>query len=236
MQAAQIVAWYQSLEEVSTLPPGVSMLNPYRNPATWEVVKAFYERFYSDTLSRSLILGINPGRLGAGTTGIPFTDPERLQSKCGLPWPGPPSHEPSSVFVYQVIDAWGGVEAFYRDFFIGAVSPLGLVQSTPEGRAVNANYYDSPTIQSALQSFMETNLRWQAQHTSRERVLLYGMGHNLKAFARINQSLQLFDDVRAVEHPRYIMQYKAKQVELYLDKHLEALRWLRDGNSAVGGT
>lgn len=30
------------------------------------------------------ILGINPGRFGAGTTGIAFIDPIRLENECGI--------------------------------------------------------------------------------------------------------------------------------------------------------
>jgi hypothetical protein len=229
MTANDILNWYAGLTEVESLPPGVRMLHPYRNPATWEVVTAFYHQFYADSGPRHLILGINPGRLGAGTTGIPFTDPIRLQSHCGLPWNGPTSYETSSAFVYQVIDQWGGASAFYRDFFIGAVSPLGLVQTTPSGGEVNANYYDSPAIFQALLPFMQANLRWQAQHTVSKRVLLYGQGKNLAALNRMNQTLHLFQEVRAVEHPRYIMQYKAKQVPLFVNRHVEALAWLKEG-------
>ncbi len=35
-------------------------------------------------IHRYLILGINPGRFGGGITGIPFTDPIRLQNICGI--------------------------------------------------------------------------------------------------------------------------------------------------------
>ena len=204
-------------------------MNPYRDapPGVWRAIEAFYHRYYPPG-ERSLILGINPGRLGAGATGIPFTDPHRLKEACGITMEGVTSHEPSSVFVYKVIAAWGGAEAFYTDFFIGAVSPLGLLQTNTRGREVNCNYYDSAAILQAMTPFIAENLDWQARHTRTQRVLLYGTGQNLKAFQSLQENR--FKEVRAVEHPRYIMQYKAKSIPLYLDKHLEALEWLKGGS------
>ncbi|NJK87700.1 MAG: DUF4918 family protein [Bacteroidales bacterium] len=63
-----------------------------------------------------MILGINPGRHGAGVTGITFTDTKRLWEKCGIKAEGRVTHEPSSVFFYEIIDAFGGVEKFYSHF------------------------------------------------------------------------------------------------------------------------
>ena len=60
------------------------MMNPYTNGAAWEVVEKFYLKYYNDDRPRAFIFGINPGRHGAGVTGIPFTDPIRLAEKCGI--------------------------------------------------------------------------------------------------------------------------------------------------------
>ena len=228
ISSTDILTWYKGLHIDAALPAGIRVLNPYRDASAdvWRAIEAFYSTYYPP-VERSLILGINPGRLGAGATGIPFTDPHRLQQACGITKPGVTSHEPSSVFVYKVIAAWGGVEAFYRDFFIGAVSPLGLVQTNARGNEVNCNYYDAPTIQEAMTPFIQENLRWQAQHTHSHRVLLYGAGQNLKAFTKLQEGL--FNEVKAVEHPRYIMQYKAKSMDEYINKHLQALTWLNGG-------
>jgi hypothetical protein len=67
--------------------------------------------------------------LGAGATGIPFTDTKRLESDCAeSKTPDIATHEPSSVFVYEMIKAYGGPKNFYgNDFYISSVSPLGFV-------------------------------------------------------------------------------------------------------------
>lgn len=63
-----------------------------------------------------LMLGINPGRLGAGSTGICFTDTKRCEADLGFPVEGMRTHEPSSDFFYRVVRAAGGAEAFTAVF------------------------------------------------------------------------------------------------------------------------
>src|SRR5690606_32849252 len=116
------------------------------------VAKKFYSKYYNDNDRRSLILGINPGRLGAGATGIPFTDTKRLSDECGIHPIGMHTHEPSSVFVYDMIDAYGGVEMFYRNFYISSVCPLGCV-AVKQGKELNYNYYDSKSLERSIPPF-----------------------------------------------------------------------------------
>ena len=87
--AQKVVSFYSLLEFTGTLPEGIAIMNPFReNPKIIPVITQFYSKFYSDNNSRHLILGINPGRFGAGVTGIPFTDTKRLSENCGLSIPG----------------------------------------------------------------------------------------------------------------------------------------------------
>src|ERR1700748_2326285 len=115
-RAAEIIKFLESLRDSRTdLPPGIQLINPHdQNPEVMHTVRLFYQKYYGDDASRILILGINPGRLGVGMTGIPFTDPKRLVSVLGLPYSGKVTHEPSSVFVYDMVDAFGGPEKFYK--------------------------------------------------------------------------------------------------------------------------
>ena len=53
-------------------------MNPYKNAETWAVASRFYEKFYSDRKPRAFIFGINPGRHGAGVTGVPSGQARRL--------------------------------------------------------------------------------------------------------------------------------------------------------------
>ena len=82
--ADRILSFYQSLTITAKLPKGVEVLNPYANADTFKYCSAFYHKYYEDNEPRTLILGINPGRYGAGLTGIPFTDPVKLEMICGI--------------------------------------------------------------------------------------------------------------------------------------------------------
>jgi uracil-DNA glycosylase len=67
------------------LPQNIKIMNPFKeNQKIIPISSSFYEKYYNDNNPRHLILGINPGRFGAGVTGIPFTDTKRLADKCGL--------------------------------------------------------------------------------------------------------------------------------------------------------
>ncbi|SFV68072.1 hypothetical protein MNB_SV-10-1583 [hydrothermal vent metagenome] len=60
------------------------MIFPFDKPGSRRVMEIFYLKDYDDENPRTLLLGINPGRNGAGVTGIGFTDPILLEEKCGI--------------------------------------------------------------------------------------------------------------------------------------------------------
>lgn len=71
--AKRLLQYYQQLEPPYPLPDGVEVLFPQQDKAVMKLVEQFLLKFYDDTRPRKLMLGINPGRLGAGLTGINFT-------------------------------------------------------------------------------------------------------------------------------------------------------------------
>lgn len=221
--ATRIIDFYSSLEFRGILPAGISVMNPFReNPAIIPLIKQFYGKFYNDNNQRHLILGINPGRFGAGVTGIPFTDTKRLKEKCGLSINETETFETSSVFVYEMIDEFGGPVKFYSDFYISSVSPLGFTASGRNGKDVNFNYYDSKKLTEAVYDFMITTIEQQLEFgIKRDVCLCLGTGKNFKFIAELNNKLRYFDKIVPLEHPRYIMQYKSKQKQLYIDKYIE---------------
>ena len=222
--ADRIIAFNRNLDFAGPLPDGIRILNPFRdNPEILPISEAFYRKYYSDTLPRQLILGINPGRLGAGSTGIPFTDTKRLIEVCGLPGPDFHTHEPSSVFVYRLIEAFGGPEAFYGRFYINSVCPLGFVRQGKNGKWVNYNYYDSEALFAAIRSFAKEKLAEQLEW-GLERDTCYSLGKkNAKYLELLNQEAGYFDKVVPLDHPRYIVQYKSRFMDEYVDRYLEYL-------------
>jgi len=186
--------------------------------------EAFYYKFYNDEAPRRLILGINPGRHGAGLTGIPFTDTKRLEQYCAIPSGGLHSHEPSSVFIYELIEAYGSVKTFYDKFFINSVCPLGFVINNSKGREVNYNYYDDARLQKAVLPFILKSIKQMiAMGMDTEKVFCLGTGKNFKFLTEFNKVHGLFNTVVALEHPRYVMQYKSKQKQDYLDRFVDLL-------------
>jgi len=240
--ADRIIEFNENLDFPGALPEGISLLNPFRqNRDILPVSSAFYRKYYSDSLSRHLILGINPGRFGAGVTGIPFTDPKRLIEKCGIPFLGELKHEPSSVFIYEMIEAFGGAEAFYRKLYINSVCPLGFTATGKNGSEVNCNYYDfieklpgadkKVTNQSAnrntnpVYDFIVENMKKQlAMGVETDVCFCFGTGKNEKFLARLNDDHGFFGKIVALEHPRFIMQYKARLKHFYIDKYISAFR------------
>jgi hypothetical protein len=226
MFADQIISFLTSLDYKGPLPTGISILNPFRdNPQIIRVISQFYFKFYGDKKIRHLIMGINPGRFGAGVTGIPFTDTRRLAEKCGFSIPGLETFETSSVFIYEMIDAFGGPEKFYSRFYISAVSPLGFTSTGPKGEEINYNYYDSKKLTDYLYDFIVESLKKQLEFgIARDKCFCLGTGKNYKFLLQLNSDLKIFDSIIPLEHPRYVMQYKSKQKQLYIDKYLSEFR------------
>ncbi len=224
----KIINFFSELEYKGSLPPGISIMNPYReNPAIIPVITQFYRKFYGDSRERTLILGINPGRFGAGVTGIPFTDSKRLEEKCGLTIPGLKTFETSSVFVYELIDAFGGAEMFYKNFFISAVCPLGFTSRGINGKSVNYNYYDSVDLMKDIKRFIVENLKIQLGFGIRRDICIcFGTGKNYKFLLQLNDEFHFFEKIIPLEHPRFIMQYKSKQKEGYIEKYLDEFKKL----------
>jgi hypothetical protein len=209
--------FYTSLELRKKLPRGVVALNPYHTPRIRDYIRLFLSTFFSDNHKRVLVFGINPGRFGAGITGVTFTDPAALETFCGVPNDLPKKRELSSVFIYDFIESWGGPKRFYRDFFLTAVSPLGFVK---DGR--NFNFYDHPVLLRDIKSFLIQSIESQLGFGARrEAAIVLGTGKIRKVFEGLNHECGFFKTVYAVEHPRFIMQYRRRKLRDYLQKYFE---------------
>ncbi|MCX6306928.1 MAG: DUF4918 family protein [Bacteroidetes bacterium] len=222
--ADRIIKFNRELDFNGRLPEGIRVMNPFNgNGDIMAVSSAFYHKYYNDNKTRHLILGINPGRFGAGVTGIPFTDTKRLKNECGLNYSGKETHEPSSVFVYEVIAAYGGPAKFYDNFYINSVCPLGFTISDRNGNEKNYNYYDSRELTDSVYPFVVESIRTQVEFGNKSDICYcFGTGKNEKFLQLINDKCGFFERIVALEHPRFVMQYKAKFKQQYIDKYLAA--------------
>jgi hypothetical protein len=220
--ADRVIEFNSTIAFRGSLPQGIRIMNPFSSDDGYilKVSSAFYRKFYNDNRTRHLILGINPGRLGAGFTGVPFTDTRRLTGECGISYSGRQTREPSSVFVYEVIRAYGGPERFYNDFYISSVSPLGFTLEGAGGREKNYNYYDRKDLTEAVCDFMTDNIRTQiAMGVETDVCLCLGTGKNASFLQSLNERYGFFRKITALEHPRFVMQYRARSIQDYIEKY-----------------
>ncbi|MBL7798203.1 MAG: DUF4918 family protein [Saprospiraceae bacterium] len=219
--ADQVIAFTRALRPPDiALPPDFEWLFPYSNPTTMQALTAFYQKYYADEQPRTFLFGINPGRFGAGLTGVPFTDPVRLETECGIENSFPKKPELSAQFVWMVIRAFGGAEAFCRRFYITSLSPLGFVKN-----GVNINYYDDRNLIKSVEPFVVWNIRTQLEFgANRDTAICIGEGANFKFFQKINATHGFFREVVPMPHPRWVMQYRRKTAPDYVDRYVQALK------------
>ena len=222
-----ILQFFAALEFPLALPRGMEVMIPFAGKDTLRATRAFYKKYYNDTLQRRMIIGINPGRFGGGVTGIPFTDPIRLENDCGIQNNWPKKQELSSLYVYDMIKAFGGPAHFYRQFYITSVSPLGFTLS-----GKNLNYYDDKALQESIKPFVIDCFHKQfAFGIDRSTAFCLGDGKNFKYLSALNREQSFFKKIIPLPHPRFIMQYRLKSKDQYIDRYIEVLRAGAEGES-----
>ena len=216
----KILSFLKNLDLEAELPKEVEVMNPFKDKYTYNICKKFYSKYYSDANPRHLILGINPGRFGGGITGIPFTDPIRLTSVCGIENDFQKKQELSSVFIYEMIYAFGGPESFYSKFYISSISPLGFTKHNK-----NLNYYDDANLERSLKAFIIKKINLQLSFgISRDVAFCLGEGKNFTYFTKLNSEVKFFKKIVPLPHPRFIMQYKLKKKDEYIERYLCELK------------
>lgn len=218
--ADRLLAFLTGFELPAALPLGVEARSPYRDPDVQPLLAAFCRKYYADNRPRVAVLGINPGRLGNGRTGIAFTDPVALARHCGIAHALPlKSPELSSTFVYEVVSAMGGPTAFYQHFYVGSIYPLVLLK---EG--LNYNYYDAAAVTQALWPAMRASLQQLVQAVGVRTDVAVCLGkRNGQYLEKLNAELKLFGRIIVLDHPRYLMQYKRRDLAANVAAYVAAL-------------
>ena len=218
--ADDVLNHHFSLSPDISLPDDIEWLYPYGEERVREAMQLFYKKYFSDRHGRHALIGINPGRFGAGITGLPFTDPIRMENPCDLPNNFPKRQELSSVFVYEVIEALGGPETFYKEFYITSICPLGFVK---DGK--NYNYYDSKQLENAIMPMIIENLKKHITfglHT--DVAFSMGQGKNYAFLNKLNREHGFFDKIIPLPHPRWVMQYRLKSKAEFISEYVLKLR------------
>ena len=158
--------------------------------------------------------------MGAGTTGINFTAARQLDEYCGIPHDLKKGTELSAEFIYEVIDHYGGPEVFYRNYFIGSVCPFGFIQN-----GKNINYYDDRQLVQAVRPFILAQLKKLLSFpVQRDTCICIGGEKNFRFLQALNAEHHFFEKIVPLPHPRFILQYRRKQKQSYLQQYLEVLK------------
>lgn len=201
------------------MPKGVNLLFPQQDKEVMKIVTTFFKKFYNDNHPRRLIFGINPGRFGAGITGVNFTAPKQLKEFCGIDHSFKQQSELSAEFIYETIERYGRVHKFYRDYFVSAISPLGYIKD-----GVNMNYYDDKKLLAAVKPFIVSSIQKQLSFGFKtDRCICVGGAKNFEFFSALNEEYHFFKTIIPLPHPRFILQYRRKQKENYIHQYLSAL-------------
>lgn len=215
--ADHLLAVYANLKPPKKLPNDIEWLYPQRDPLVMGIFEAFLRKYYNDNQPRRLLLGINPGRFGAGVTGVNFTAPKQLKEYCGIDHDFKKQSELSAEFIYEMINAYGGTEKFYSHFFIGSVCPLGFVK-----HGKNINYYDDKELLKTVQPFIIKTLKHLLDFkVDTSECFSIGGEKNFKYLSSLNDQFEWFDEILPLPHPRFIMQYRRKQKQQFIQQYLE---------------
>lgn len=214
--ATQVIQFHKDLKPNWKIPKEFEIIYPFDDPRTLDCFERFYLKYFSDHRKRHYLFGINPGRFGAGLTGIAFTDPVLLESKCGISNTFDKRNELSSVFIYELIDAFGGPKIFYQHFYITSVCPLGFLSN-----GINCNYYDDKVLCKSVEKYIISNIQIQLKFGALlDRAYCIGTGKNYKFFSAINEKHHFFSEIIPLPHPRWIMQYRLKRKLEFIEEYL----------------
>lgn len=215
--AEHLLNLYSNLKPPKQLPNDIEWLYPQKDAAVMKIFEQFLYKYYSDGYQRRIFLGINPGRFGAGVTGVNFTAPKQLKEYCGIDHEFKNQSELSAEFIYDMITSYGGVEQFYSDFFIGSVCPLGFIK-----HGKNINYYDDKELLTTVEPFIIKNLKLLLDfNVDRKICFAIGGEKNFKYLNSLNARFQWFEQIVPLPHPRFIMQYRRKQKQLFIQQYLQ---------------
>lgn len=210
------------------LPDGYNIVNPFagrQKESVEKVTKTFYKKYYNDTNIRRLMLGSSPARQRSAITGVPFEDTEYLQTEAKVSIKGIKNVKSSQEFIYEMIQEYGGRKKFYSDIYMSFVCPLGITRVNSKGNEVNCNYYDNRMLQESLLSFMVNSIYEQISFGLDTSVCYcIGSGKNFRFLSKINDTFHFFNVIVPLEHPRFIMQYNAKQKSEFIKKYVTSLQ------------
>ena len=214
----KLAAFLSTVRIPVQLPNEIVAMDTLQRPSVQRVVGEFCERYYTGSHLRKAVWGINPGRFGAGMTGLSFTDPHML-AELGIQSDIVGRRELSAEFIENVIDECGGASKFYQHAFLGAVCPVGLMLNDK-----NINFYDDAKLEHDIAPFNQHCMSTITSFGLRtDKCVVLGTGKFKQVFERRYRTGTGYQEVTYLEHPRFVMQYRRKRMKEYIDRYVNAL-------------
>ena len=217
--AESMIHFYSGLSLKLKRSKDVQVLNPFIETEVMKACEWYHNKYCKNEGERVFLFGINPGRFGAGVTGIPFTDPVQIEA-IGFKNEWQKRHELSALYIDDMINAYGGRKKFSNDYYISSICPLGFIK-----HGKNINYYDEKNLILDTEAFIVNKLKAQINAGARTDICFsLGKGQNFKYFQKLNKRKKLFDKIIPLPHPRWVMQYKKKDKEKHIEATIAALK------------
>jgi hypothetical protein len=125
---------------------GISILDGFLG--NWADMERFHAKYYRGGYPRTVLCGLNPGRNGAGKTGIPFVDFSSLSKL--LSGVKRTDTERSARFFFDIVSHFGA-EPFFRSFYVTNVSWVGY---SKHGKNLNYDLLPVDAIEFVSQQFI----------------------------------------------------------------------------------
>lgn len=176
-------------------------------------IDMFWQTYYGGALPRVVLCGINPGRHGAGKTGIPFLDFQSLSKL--IPGIDRQDSERTAGFFFQIVRQFG-VEAFFKTFYVTNVSSVGFIR---DGK--NLNYHDlpAPALEVVERNFLQEMEVVRPTH-------IISLGDAVQQTVRKLLPASVDCSMR-LPHPSWIMTYRGNAQDKWAARYLEVLEMFR---------
>ena len=183
----------------------IGILEEFKENKFW--IKKFHEKYVENNKPKIIICGINPGRFGAGKTGIPFLDFNSLRNI--FPEIQSVDKEKTATFMFEVIQRFG-IDEFYNKFHLTNLSWYGFYNKTT-GKNVNYNELPSHIANFLLEKFVqEVNYLKADIIIPISDIALWELTLNLKKNSKISSTIE-----KRLYHPSTRFAKKEEYIEMF---------------------
>ena len=176
----------------------------------------FHKKYVEPNSPKIVICGINPGRKGAGKTGIPFIDFASLTRM--LPDIKENDSEQTAKFFFSVIQKIG-IENFYKNFHVTNLSWFGFSR-IDKNKNVN---YDNEDIPAEIKNCLIDKFVEEMELINPDYIITLSKDvlYELKS---LKEQKKISSEIGArLNHPSWITTYRSKDINMWKIKYVETL-------------